>query len=53
MAIKSFDKFDDTLVEDILDEANARDRLDLPVASLRAAYAIGTLQKLTAQQSAP
>jgi ATP-dependent Lhr-like helicase len=35
MGIKVFDKFDDTLMENLLDEANARDRLDLPGAKLR------------------
>jgi ATP-dependent Lhr-like helicase len=34
--VKTFDKFDETLAEELLDEANARDRLDLPGARLRA-----------------
>ena len=40
MKIKLFDKFDDVLSEDLLDEANARDRLDLSSAKLRAAQAL-------------
>ncbi len=36
MAVKTFDKFDEMLAEELLDEANARDRLDLPGAKLRA-----------------
>ena len=43
MGVKTFDKFDDTLAEELLDEANARDRLDLPGARLRAEHAIQTL----------
>ena len=43
MNVKTFDKFDDVLAEELLDEANARDRLDLPVAKLRAEQAIHTL----------
>jgi hypothetical protein len=43
MAVKTFDKFDDVLAEELLDEANARDRLDLPGARLRAEQAIHTL----------
>jgi|694.fasta_scaffold29550_6 ATP-dependent Lhr-like helicase len=39
MKVKTFDKYDDTLAEDLLDEANARDRLDLPGAKLRAEQA--------------
>ena len=46
MAVKTFEKFDEILVEDLLDEANARDRLDLPAASAHAAQALNTLQKL-------
>lgn len=30
MAVKTFDKFDDVLTEELLDAANACDRLDLP-----------------------
>lgn len=43
ITLKTFDKFDDTLVEELLDEANARDRLDLPGAKLRAEQAIQAL----------
>ena len=43
MDVKTFDKFDETLAEELLDEANARDRLDLPGAKLRAEQAIHTL----------
>ena len=43
MDVKTFDKFDDTLAEDLLDEANAHDRLDLPGAKLRAEQAIHIL----------
>ncbi|MHB1307030.1 MAG: hypothetical protein ACYC23_08120, partial [Limisphaerales bacterium] len=45
MTVKTFEKFDEALVEDLLDEANARDRLDLPVAAARATHALGTRQK--------
>jgi len=40
MAVKIFEKFDDFLGEELLDEANARDRLDLPGARLRAEQAL-------------
>ena len=43
MNVKTFDKFDDVLAEELLDEANARDRLDLPGARLRAEQAIDIL----------
>ncbi len=43
MNVKTFDKFDETLTEELLDEANARDRLDLPGARLRAEQAIHIL----------
>ncbi len=43
MAVKTFDKFDDALAEELLDEANARDRLALPGAKLRAEQAIHAL----------
>lgn len=43
MNVKVFDKFDDMLAEELLDEGNARDRLDLPGASLRAGQAIHAL----------
>ena len=45
MTVKTFEKFDEALVEDVLDQTNVRDRLDLPFASARAAYARGTLQE--------
>lgn len=35
MVIKTFDKFDDLLTEELLDEANSLDRLDLPGARMR------------------
>jgi hypothetical protein len=47
MTVKTFEKFDEALVEDVLDQTNVRDRLDLPFASARAAYARGTLQEPT------
>ena len=47
MTVKTFEKFDEALVEDLLDEANSRDRLDLPIASARAAYTLGMLQEPT------
>ena len=40
MAVKTFERFDDVLGEELLDEANARDRLDLPGARLRAEQAL-------------
>jgi ATP-dependent Lhr-like helicase len=43
MTVKTFDKFDDVLAEELLDEVNARDRLDLPGARLRAEQAIHIL----------
>ena len=43
MTVKTFDKFDDVLTEELLDEANARDRLDLPGARLRAEQVIQLL----------
>lgn len=36
MRVKTFEKFDEALADELLDEANARDRLDLPGAKLRA-----------------
>lgn len=42
MTVKTFEKFDDVLDEDILDEANARDHLDLPCAVARAAAVLRT-----------
>lgn len=36
MAIKAFEKFDDAIADDLLDLANAHDRLDLPSAANRA-----------------
>jgi ATP-dependent Lhr-like helicase len=49
MAVKAFEKFDESIVEDILDEANARDRLDLPCASARAARLLSGLQSPTTE----
>ena len=46
MGVKIFDKFDDMLAEDLRDEANARDRLDLPGAMLRADQAVHILATL-------
>ena len=46
MAVKTFDKFDEMLAEDLLDEANARDRLDLPGAKLRAEQALHIIDTL-------
>ena len=43
MAVKTFDKFDGVIAEELLDEANARDRLDLPIAKLRAEQMISAL----------
>ncbi len=43
MKVKTFDKFDHTLAVELLDEANAHDRLDLPGAKLRAEQAIHIL----------
>ena len=43
MAVKTFDKFDETLAEELLDEANARDRLDLAGARLRAEQTLHAL----------
>ncbi|HEX5222918.1 MAG TPA: DEAD/DEAH box helicase [Verrucomicrobiae bacterium] len=43
MTVKIFEKFDAALEVDILDEANARDRLNLPLASARAAEALTVL----------
>lgn len=43
MKVKVFDKFDDLLTENLLDEANARDRLDLPAAKLRAEQFLSVL----------
>jgi len=45
MAVKTFDKFDEALLEDILNEANARDRLDLPCAAARAAHVLNRFQR--------
>ncbi len=44
MGIKTFEKFDESLSEDLLDEANARDRLDFPAASARAAQLLQSVQ---------
>jgi len=52
MAIKTFEKFDEALVEDVLDEANARDRLDLTFALARATHALATLQETNTKNSA-
>ena len=49
MGVKTFDKFDDALAKELLDEANAYDGLDLPGAKLRAEQAILILAT-TAQQ---
>ena len=49
MAVKTFDKFDGALVEELLDEANARDRLDLPCSLKRAASVLRDLQNPTAE----
>ena len=43
MVVKTFDKFDDMLAEELLDEANAHDRLDLSGAKLRAEQAVHIL----------
>ncbi len=51
MAVKAFDKFDDTLTEDLLDEANARDRLDLPAAASRAAQVLQLLHPFSLHQT--
>ncbi len=40
LEVKSFDKFDDILAEELLDEANSRDRLDLQDAKQRAEQAL-------------
>ncbi|MEZ0256990.1 MAG: DEAD/DEAH box helicase [Chthoniobacter sp.] len=45
MEVKTFDKFDGTLAEALLDEVNARDRLDLPTAKLRAEQTISMLSR--------
>jgi hypothetical protein len=45
MPIKTFEKFDAALAEDILDEANARDRLDLPAVAERASNILSGLNE--------
>lgn len=40
MQVKEFDKFDDLLTEELLDAANARDRLNLEGAKSRAVHAL-------------
>ena len=44
MSVKTFEKFDEALAEDLLDESNARDRLDLPSASACSAHALELLK---------
>ena len=43
MSVKTFEKFDDSLAEDLLDESNARDRLDLPSAFACSAHVLELL----------
>ncbi|MEI7773730.1 MAG: DEAD/DEAH box helicase [Verrucomicrobiota bacterium] len=43
MPIKTFDKFDETLAEDLLDEANAHDRLDLAAALEKASKTLASI----------
>ncbi len=44
MRVKMFEKFDEVLDEDLLDESNARGRLDLPAALASSAQMLGHLQ---------
>jgi ATP-dependent Lhr-like helicase len=50
MSVKTFDKFDDLLTDEILDEANARDRLDLEIAKERSMQTLSLMANAERQK---